>query len=284
MKNIINILGEIFPNQKSTIKTRLLGGMMNETYIVSSLKKDYVLYIPQGNANDVVDRCEEKFVQNIASSLGVTSKNVYFNVETGIKCHEYIDGISLNHIQDFDYDEIAKVFMKFHSSPILSHNDYNPFSKLDNYYNQVSSFTEINKDFMELLGFLKENQSFLEKQEKTLCHNDLQRSNVVKSNDGHYYIIDFEFVGNNDPIYDIAAFGNNVVEEGRKLLDSYFDGNPTQEQIKRFYLWRIFISLQWSLMALIKDTNGEGKIHGIDFRGVSEFFIKNAKIAWGYIK
>ena len=32
-------------------------------------------------------------------------------------------------------------------------------------------------------------------------------------------------------------------------------------------------------MALIKDNNGEGKIHGIDFLGVSKFFLENAKEA-----
>ena len=126
---------------------------------------------------------------------------------------------------------------------------------------------------------MKENQNFLEKQELVLSHNDFQRSNIVKADDGKYYVIDFEFVGNNDEIYDIAAFGNNSVEEGRKLLDAYFDYSPTADQIKRYYLWRIFISLQWCLMALIKDNNGEGKIHGIDFLGVSKFFLENAKEA-----
>ena len=280
MNSINNILEKIFPNKNATLKTRLLGGMMNETNIVTCEGKDYVLFIPQGNANDVVDRKEEKFVQKIASDLGVTSKNVYFNVDSGIKCHEFIDGVSLNKIEDFDYDAIAKTLKVFHSSKIKSHNDYKPFERLKEYYGLVSSFTKPNDDFFTLLNALKENQEFLEKQELTLSHNDFQRSNIVKSTDGKYYVIDFEFVGNNDPIYDIAAFGNNSVSEGRRLLDSYFDYSPTADEVKRYYLWRIFISLQWFLMALIKDNNGEGKIHGIDFLGVANFFLENAKESW----
>ena len=280
MKNIQDTINTIFTNKNATIKTRLLGGMMNETYIISSNEKDYVLFVPQGNANDVVDREEEKFVQNIASNLGITSKNIYFNVESGIKCHEFIEGSSLNLINDFDYEPIAKMLKIFHSSKTLSHYDYCPFDKLDGYLNQVLSFTTLGNDFYSLLNVLKESKDFLMSQKKTLCHNDFQKSNVVKTSDNNYYMIDFEFVANNDPIYDIAAFGNNSVPEGRKLLDAYF-GSPTQEEIKRFYLWRVFISLQWSLMALIKDHNGEGKIHNIDFMSVSKFFLENAKEARG---
>ena len=279
MKNLETILKEVFPNKKAELKSRLLGGMMNETNIITSEGKDYVLFVPQGNANDVVDRNEEKFVQKIASDLGITSKNIYFDVDTGIKCHEFIGGESLNKINEFDYDAIAKMLKTFHYSKIKSHNDYKPFSRLDEYYGLVSAFTKPNNDFYSLLNTLKENQKFLEKQELVLSHNDFQRSNIVKADDGKYYVIDFEFVGNNDEIYDIAAFGNNSVEEGRKLLNAYFNYSPTAEQIKRYYLWRIFISLQWFLMALIKDHNGEGEIHGIDFLGVANFFLANAKEA-----
>lgn len=254
---------------------------MNETYIVTSEGKDYVLFIPQGNANEVVDRKEEKFVQKIASDLKITSKNIYFDIESGIKCHEYIDGTSLNKIDEFDYQKIAEMLKKFHSSVIKSNYNYDPFKKLDEYIKQVSSFTVLKADYNELLEVLNKYKEFLEQQDLTLCHNDFQRSNVVKSNDENYYMIDFEFVGNNDPIYDIAAFGNNVVAEGRKLLDAYFNGSPTADEVKRYYLWRTFISIQWSLMALIKDHNGEGKIHNIDFMDVSGFFLENAKEARG---
>ena len=114
MKNLETILKEVFPNKTATLKNRLLGGMMNETNIITLEGKDYVLFVPQGNANDVVDRNEEKFVQKIASDLGITSKNIYFDVKTGIKCHEYIAGESLNKIDEFDYDAVAKMLKTFH--------------------------------------------------------------------------------------------------------------------------------------------------------------------------
>ena len=109
MDKIETIIKEIFKGNEAQIKSRLLGGMMNETYIVSHDKKNYVLFVPQGNANEIVNREEEKFVQNIAYNLGITSKNIYFNTTNGIKCHEFIEGQSLNKTEDFDYDKISKL-------------------------------------------------------------------------------------------------------------------------------------------------------------------------------
>ena len=62
-------------------------------------------------------------------------------------------------------------------------------------------------------------KDYLESQKMTLCHNDAQKSNIVKDLNDNYYLIDFEFMGNNDPIYDIATFGNGLVKEGFELLN-----------------------------------------------------------------
>ena len=270
----------------SDIVEPLLGGMMNVSYIVKDKNdKRYVLYIPTEQANEMVDRPLEKEHQKIVYSLGITSKNVYFDEKTGIKINEYIEGSSIDKIADFDYDKLATLFKKLHNSIMLSRSDYNPFYRFtDIYEKEALTFIEDEDPlYKEIRTFLFTKREYLESQMKTLCHNDAQRSNIVKDNDGNYYFIDFEFVGNNDPIYDIAAFGNGVVKEGRTLLDKYFDNNPSQEKIKRFYLWRMFISLQWYNVAITKHYRGEGAAHNFNFMDVANHFLQNAKDAYdGY--
>jgi hypothetical protein len=52
----------------------------------------------------------------------------------------------------------------------------------------------------------------------------------------------------------------------------------------RYYLWRIFVSLQWHLVALVKHYRGQGKTHGMNFLDVASFFMENAKEAYrGYL-
>ena len=266
----------------SSIEKPLVGGMMNISYIVKNKDgKRFVLYISTKQANEMVDRPLEKEHQQIAAKLNITSKNVYFDVDKGIKINEYIEGTSIDKINEFDYQKIADLFKTFHSSKQLSKLDYNPFKRFkESYEKEALSFQDkVDPKYQELRDFLFKYKDYLESQKKVLCHNDAQRSNIVKSIDDKYYLIDFEFVGNNDPIYDIATFGNGVVAEGRTLLDHYFT-KPSKDEISRYYLWRIYVSLQWYNVAIVKHFRGEGKAHGFDFMMVAKHFLNNANDAY----
>lgn len=270
------LLESIF-HDKVEIVSPLIGGMMNQSYIVSSKGKKYVLYISTEQANEMVDRELEKENQLIVNDLGLTSKNVYFDTKNGIKVNEYIEGSSLDKSDSFDSKKVAELLKKLHSSKTLSKEDYHPFERFINYENEALGFQkQFDDKYQELRKVLFDNKDFLERQELTLSHNDAQKSNIVKDINDNYYLIDFEFMGNNDPIYDIATFGNGLVSEGYQCLVDYYDGKPTTEQIDRYYLWRIFVSLQWHNVAIVKHYRGEGKTHGFDFLKVAEFFKVNA--------
>ena len=280
-KEIELLLKKVFPNGASIVSP-LVGGMMNISYIIKDDKdKKYVLYISTEQANEMVDRPLEKQHQQIIYDLGITSKNIYFDTDKGIKINEYIDGSSIDKVSEFDYAKIAKLFRTLHSSEKLSKLDYAPFERFVGSYEKEASSFESQRDphYLKLRNFLFEHRAFLESQKKVLCHNDGQRSNIVKDNNDNYWLIDFEFVGNNDPIYDIATFGNGVVAEGRKLLDYYFE-KPSIDEIKRYYLWRIYVSLQWYNVAIVKHYRGEGAAHGFDFMAVAKHFLDNATDAY----
>lgn len=277
------IIENIFGSEASIVSP-LVGGMMNESYIISSHNVKYVLYIATEQANEMVDRVLEKEHLDIAYGLGITKQNVYMDVKTGIKANYFIDGNSLDRIDSFDYQKVADVLHKLHASKKLSKQDYLPFERFKGYESESNSFREeTNEDYKVIRSELMQNKEYLEKQTKVFSHNDAQRSNFVKGDDGEYYLIDYEFAGNNDEIYDIACFGNGDVKEGYKLLEAYFK-NPNVDQKKRYYLWRMYVSLQWYNVAIVKHFRGEGKIHGFDFMKVAEHFLENAKEAYSSYK
>lgn len=278
MKNE-ELVKKIF-GEKATIISPLVGGMMNESYIVENNNKKYVLYISTAQANEMVDRPLEKEHIDIIYPLGITSKNVYFDATTGIKANEYIEGSSIDKVSEFDYKKVAELFHKLHASKKLSKEDYLPFKRFEGYEAERKSFVKDEEPkYTEIRNFLMAHKEYLESQEKVLSHNDAQRSNIVRDLNDNYYFIDFEFVGNNDEIYDIACFGNGSVEEGFKLLNAYYE-NPTLDQIKRYYLWRMYVSLQWHEVALVKHYRGEGAIHGYNFQAVADMFLANAYEAY----
>lgn len=281
---IESILNEVFPRGAKVVSP-LVGGMMNQSYIVESEGKKYVLYISTEQANEMVDRQLEKDNQKLIIDLGLTSKNIYFNVKTGNKINEYIEGNSLNNIDSFNSKKVALLLKAIHTNGKKSREDYHPFKRFIAYEEEANGFEkERSFDYKELRKTLFDNRTFLESQPLVLCHNDAQRSNIVKDNHDNYYLIDFEFMGNNDDIYDIATFGNNQVKEGFEVLRYYFDGHPSVDEKKRYYLWRIFVSLQWHNVAIVKHYRGEGKTHGYDFLAVASFFLSNAKEAYEGLK
>ena len=284
MTELDRVLQEVFHNEGKVIAP-LVGGMMNQSYIVSYQDKKYVLYISTEQANEMVDRPLEKANQKLIIDLGITSKNFYFDTEKGIKVNEYIEGSSLDKVDSYDSKKVAELLKVMHQSEKLSRDDYQPFKRFVAYEQEAYSFQEKMEDeYDELRSTIFENKDFLEKQKLVLCHNDAQKSNIVKSLEDKYYLIDFEFMGNNDPVYDIATFGNGSVSEGYQLLNDYFDNKPTKEEKERYYLWRIFISLQWHNVAIVKHYRGEGKTHGFDFLAVANFFLNNALDAYKGLK
>ena len=271
--------------EDAKVESELVGGMMNEAYIVSSKQGRFVYYISTAQANEMVDRSLEKETQNIAFDSGITSENVYFDLEKGIKINRFIEGNSLNKIDEFDYKKVAELLVKFHSSSKKASVYYDPLGRLENYKKEAETHTkEFDENFQDLWEIVQKNRGFLLSQPLALAHNDAQRSNIVKSDDGKYYLIDFEFAANNDPIYDIGTFGNGDALEGKRLLEEYEKLVPVKDGLKRYALWRIDISLQWYLVALIKHYRGEGKIHGIDFLAVGKHFIGVAKEAQKLLK
>ena len=283
-KEVLEIVNKIFNNQ-GTIIEPLVGGMMNKSFIVEYYNDKYVLYVSTEQANEMVDRQLEKDNQKLIIDLGLTSKNFYFDVDKGIKVNEYIEGLSLDKAESYDSKEVAKLLKTMHESDKLSRENYRPFKRFIAYEEEAKSFGDnFEANYPVLRKEIFDNREFLESQKLVLCHNDAQKSNIVKSIEGKYYLIDFEFMGNNDAIYDIATFGNGKVSEGYEFLMDYYDGCPTADQKRRYFLWRIFVSLQWHNVAIVKHFRGEGKVHGFDFLKVAEFFFANAMDAYKGLK
>ena len=269
-----DLLLELF-GEDYKIDRRLYGGMMNRSYlIVVNGDEKYLCYVPNGNANKMVDRQIEKDNTRIFESLGLTSKTIYFDFKRGIKVKEYIEGKSIDNLKEYDINKVSNLLHRIHDSKRLAPNDYNPFARLGIYENMALDYAPETNAYRRLKDFLAVNYSTLQVKHKVLSHNDFQKSNILCDEDGEYCIIDFEFVGNNDEVYDIAAFANGSLEEGEELLKVYFNGNPPLTAWRRFYLWRIFISLQWSCFATIKHYSNEGKAHKFNFLLVRDHFLE----------
>ena len=108
------------------------------------------------------------------------------------------------------------------------------------------------------------------------CHNDNQLSNFILNNDA-YRLIDFEFTGNNDPLFDYACFGNNDLNIGKKAYSITVGRDITEEENKVIELWYSVQAMTWYLVASFKDATGLGESLGLDFKEIATMFLRKAE-------
>lgn len=258
--------------------TRVNGGMMNVSFKYPiSKKRNGIVYFPTPNANKDVDRKIEKQAQKWFFMLGITSKNLSFNTRTGIKKNVFIEGKDLTKEENIDLKKVSKLFHKLHDCKLLVGKKYDLFPRLEGLEDKVSKLITLDKSYFVLKETLLSNKEYLESQKMYLTHGDAQKSNIIHGDDDNYYFIDFEFSMDNDPLYDIACYANGNLKDGEDLLEEYMNHNVSVDHYKRFYLYRIYLSVQWYLFAMNKHANKEDEVYGFDFVEVGKNFLDIAK-------
>ena len=261
------------------IDHRLMGGMSNFTYVVEVEGAKYTFRIPGKNAEVFVDRQEEKENIAIIDALGINNETIYVDVEKGYKIAKFVEGTPLSEAEDAQpyLDEVAVVLHKLHDSGLKAMNDYRPYDRLDAYEKLVSDKGEYHTEkYFELKEEFLGYRSFLDQFPLVICHNDSQISIMVVEAD-HTYLLDWEFAGNNDPMYDVACVGNKDFELALAFLPIYLGREPKVEELKRLYLWRAFQCLQWHNVALYKDLIGLSEDLHLNFKAIASMYSMKAE-------
>lgn len=257
--------------QETEVLYRLMGGMSNYTYVVEFNDSKYTFRIPGKGAEHFVNRQVEREAIKLISELNLMPQPILFEVATGYKAAPFVEGVPLHESSDKKYREVSTILKKLHNSKRLPE-DYNHLKRLD-YYESINDKTD---DFyLELKDiWLDIYREVLSKVPLSPCHGDAQTSNFVLG-DKEIYLMDWEFAGNNDPLYDIACFGNANFLEALELLKIYVE-NPTVNDYQRLYGWRMFQCLQWHNVAAYKDKIGLSEELGLDFNFFAQAYLDKA--------
>lgn len=268
---IKNLCKEVYPNDEFISINSLSGGMSNDTHLVELSSGKYTVRIPGLNADFFVNRYFELEALDKAKDNKSLLSYDYFNIETGIKISKYLD----KEDAELDFSKINHCLEAFHNLDKLS-NDYLPFKRLE-YYERICK--TLNAKFVDEYYALKDTlykyKEMLENRPKVSCHNDCQLSNYITNKD--YTLIDFEFTGNNDFIFDYACFGNNDLNIGKNVLSLKLGRALNKEEDEIIELWYAIQAMSWYLVALFKDLTGSSEAMGLDFNAIGLMFLNKAK-------
>lgn len=97
------------------------------------------------------------------------------------------------------------------------------------------------------------------------CHNDPLCENwVLSADDDRLYLIDWEYAGMNDGIWDLADVSIEGVftpENDELLLTEYLGSKPDQNEYKHFLANKIYVDYLWTLWAKTR-VPYDGQPHG----------------------
>lgn len=274
---IIARVNALTHNEATKIVKRLEGGMSNYTYVVENVEKRYTFRVPGKCAEYFVDRVDEWHNIQEVERLGFNKCNAYVEVATGEKMADYVDGTILSETDVVSFNELsAKTLHQIHSSN-MQFADYDAFGRLDTYekYCRELGF-EHPESYVQLRRLLDRYRGEIDQVEQVPCHCDYQPSNLVVDGE-KMYVLDWEFAGMNDPLYDVACYGNVGFDKALLLLEAYVGHEPTRGEKQRLYFHRAFQCIQWYNVAIFKDRVGLSKDLGIDFDNVALFFYNMAK-------
>ena len=249
--------------------------MSNKNFKVRRGEHEYVLRVPGNGSEGMVERSNEEQNSMLACRMGINPPVRYFNINTGIKLADFVENAeTLNRAtiqRTSNMRQIADIFKKLHYSNIRFGNEFNVFREICSYENLLQKAGGKMYDGYELV---REKVLKLEDYLNQLgvsvkpCHNDLVAENFLKAKNGIIYLIDWEYSGMNDPMWDIAALflENDFSEENKDyFLNYYFEGGEPLNARKKIFVYEILMDYLWTIWTCIKETQGDDfGTYGID--------------------
>ena len=218
-------------------------GMTNNTYkfgIGGNTLDSFICRVVRDETNKFINRSDEKIVYEklLASNLDIFETVLAFDEKTGTKISKFFDNANkLNIKNEEDMKNVMGLYRSFHNLNIKVDANIDVFDKI----NECLSLLKKNKivnpfdDFDDIYKKAEEIYKFLKKynRPKTLTHGNASPQNILIV-DGQYKMIDFEYAGMADPLYDIALFAvysDMNHEDVFKLLDYYMGVKNSDDKI-----------------------------------------------------
>ena len=180
----------------------------------------------------------------------------------GVMIDRFIEG---NHrfvspeITKEDIRSLCGVLHRLHGIEGCS-SEFYPFQRYDSY--KLRSGVSLNPE--EEGNISAKVRSFYSKEPLVLCHNDLVHDNILRNEAGQIVLIDYEFAGLNNELFDLASvLSENKIFDWDKVLylvKTYFGAAYQESHYQKTVLWMAYENYLWFYWAACryKETHYQG--------------------------
>ena len=236
----------------------LTGGITNENFRIEVNGDVFVLRIPGADTELLgIVRATECAVSQLAGDIGIGPEVFYVIEPEGYLVTSFIDG-KLPSPEQLGQPEnirrVAEAVRRVHKMDTIPER-FSPFRVVENSAEIAHRFKV---DFPDNFDWLIEQMNIAEAAllrspfTPRLCHNDLLNANFL--DDGQIRILDWEYAGMGDPVFDLANFSVHHEfsdDQDRWLLEFYF-GGVIAENWARIKLLKVISDFREAMWAMVQ--------------------------------
>ena len=240
-----------------------LGGMTNHSYkITRSDGNEYLVRIPGEGTEEMINRQDEKKSTELACRLGIDSKLLYFG-DDGCKVMEFFEDPQEMNEKVMQKREnliqAANIFYKLHNCGVDTKVPFEVFNMAALYEKIIfNSNTKVYEDYSDIKKSVMSIKEYIDSVEPIKivpCHNDSLMGNWVLDKNNILHLIDWEYSGMNDYMWDLSCFSieaNYSEQLDKDLLNEYFKREITSNENKHFIAAKIYVDYLWTLWGLTR--------------------------------
>ena len=242
---------------------RRLGGMTNHSYKITRADgQEYLVRIPGEGTEEMINRLDERKSTELACRLGIDSPLIYFG-DDGRKVMRFIRDPQPMSEEVMRRKEnmlqAASIFRKLHSCGEDTGVRFEVFEMAELYERIIrdggvalyDDYEQVKNTVMQIKAEVDRNGEAA----KVPCHNDCLMGNWVLDGGGKLYLIDWEYSGMNEAMWDLSCFSIEAVytaENDAELLNAYYGREATVEERKRFTAAKLYVDYLWTLWGLTR--------------------------------
>lgn len=254
----------------------LSGGLTNSSYLVGAGDAQFVVRIGCDNATELgIDRVAEEAAITMAHDAGITPEIVLFVQPEGHLVMRYLSQAS-----SISADELGAPVMIARVGSLLRDvhalgpvdRKFDPYADIRRWMSVVESRGSSVPDrlgpLLDLVERTERNRHPIPDSDLVLCHNDPYHLNFL--DDGELWLIDWEYAGMGDAMYDLAGVAYRLDNEGRyRLLEAHFGAVDPRSLAHLEALIPVYVcwNVVWSLVESV------GGVHGFDYVDLAEQFL-----------
>lgn len=248
---------------RAELKIERLGGLTNRNYRLDYPEQSFVLRLAGVGTSEYINRLSEMKNLAIAAKAGVNAIVLYFDETDGTMLARTLEATTMS-VEGFrDLGAVCRagvVLRRLHDSGEEFVDSFELFEQIDRYLLLLKEKNaKLPEGYSEVQAQAESVREALGKHPLPAvpCHCDPLVENFLDTGTT-MYLIDFEYAGNNDPMWDLGDLsveGEFSPEQDSALLEAYFGHEPDPFDTGRMVMYKAMCDLLWTLWGVVQHVD-----------------------------